>query len=331
MELLRAEASRLYPSLTTEGAKHFLIASSWLPLLDDRDVYYDKATRRARTPEEYAKMTEEERVPFVKRTLSEQFFYHTRYGSPMAYARPLDLLCNGVPERAGIKPSSCFTGKKIFDYGFGGIGHLRLLALVGAEAVGVDIDELLKAYYRDPTDTGEIEGAPFGGEPGPAGKLRLLYGLFPRDETLRAAGGEGYDYVISKNTLKKGYISPEPPPGVTVDPRTQVDLSVGVDEFVGHIARILKPGGRFMIYNICPAQNPEKFIPWADGRSPFPKEMLEKHGLRVIEFDKDDSAAARKAGEALEWNIGPQAMDLAHDLFAMYTLCERVERAKSDK
>jgi hypothetical protein len=326
MELLRAEAGRLLPMTRTQSGQKFLIAASWLPLVDDREVYYDKPNRKALTPDQWKALPEEARSAFEKVTLTEQFYYHTRYGSPMAYSRAIDLICES--EGGDLKRErSLMSGKKLLDYGFGGIGHLRLLASLGIDVHGIEIDELLKAYYSDPTDTGEIEGALFGGREGPKGRITLHYGKFPADAAIAEAVGGGFDYIISKNTLKKGYVTPEQ----EVDPRAKVDLSVPPEEFLSKLVSIMNPGGKLMIYNISPKQNPDKFIPWADGRCPWPREMLEKHGLRVLEFDRDDSAHARRMGEALEWNIGANAMDLENNLFAMYTLVEKAIEPAKDK
>jgi hypothetical protein len=65
------------------------------------------------------------------------------------------------------------------------------------------------------------------------------------------------------------------------------------------------------------------YVPWADGRSPFAREMFEKVGFRVVAFEVDDTAAARAMARALGWDRGAEAMDLAHDLFGQYTLVQR--------
>ena len=133
--------------------------------------------------------------------------------------------------------------------------------------------------------------------------------------------GGGYDLFISKNTLKNGYIHPAEP----VDPRRLVHLGVDDTIYVQTLARILKPGGRALIYNLCPAPAPpgKPYIPWADGRSPFSKQMFEAAGFRVLEFDRDDSRAAREMGHALGWDQGENGMKLDTDLFGTYTLVEK--------
>jgi len=80
-----------------------------------------------------------------------------------------------------------------------------------------------------------------------------------------------------------------------------------------------------MIYNICPAQKPkgEGYIPWADGRCPFPREQLEKAGLHILNYNTDDTPAAREMAQVLGWDKATPPMDIEHDLFATYTLAQK--------
>src|SRR5262249_53062441 len=155
---------------------------------------------------------------------------------------------------------------RILDFGYGTIGHLRLLAGLGAEVTGVDVDPMLRALYSAPEDQGIVKS-----RRGREGRLRLIDGQFPADKTVKTLVGEGYDLIISKNTLKRGYVHPERP----VDPRRLLGLGVADDTFVKALYDALKPGGRVMIYNICPAPSPpgQPYKNWADGRCPFAKEV----------------------------------------------------------
>jgi hypothetical protein len=136
------------------------------------------------------------------------------------------------------------------------------------------------------------------------------------------------DVFISKNTLKNGYVHPDPVRGKDVDPRRLIDLGVDDAAFCREVFALLKPGGLFMIYNICPAQAPpdRPYIPWADGRCPFARETLESAGFEVVAFDTNDDAAVREMAHALGWDKGEDGeawMDLEKDLFAWYTLARR--------
>jgi len=316
VEYMRAEAGHLLSLVKTEGGQKFLIASNWGPVIETpRLIYANRQTHEAATPQEFSALSAEKRQGLESTILDEEFYFHTFYGSPLAYCRPLDLLC-----QAAGTGSKCFSYKqRLLDFGCGGVVHLRLLASLGMDVVGVDVDPILRAFFREEMDQGSIPGAQFGGELGPPGNLRLVFARWPFDaEAKRKVGGE-FDFVVAKNTLKKGFINPEKP----VDDRLRVKLGVKDEEFLGALYAALKPGGMVMIYNLCPAQGKETYIPWADGRCPFPREMLEKAGFRVLEFDRDDTLAGRDMARRLEWNKGDEGMDIENDLFATYTLLQR--------
>lgn len=320
VELIRAEAGRLMPGVRCAESQRFLIGTSYLIFPGERTLHRHKETRAWITHAEFESLPEDQRGVYESRTVSESEYYLTKYGSPLAYTRPVDVLCDAL---GGGYAS--MRGKKFLDYGYGGIGHLRLIASLGCEVVGVEVDPYLKALYSDPMDTGVVDGVPIMDDGCPAGKLTLVHGRWPADEPAVTGVGSGFDVVMSKNTLKNGYLNPERP----VDKRMLIDLGVSQEEYLAKVAQVLKPGGLFLIYNICPGQNadPEKWIPWADGRSPFSRAMFEAAGFEIITFDRIDDAAARAMGVALEWNKGARPMDLEHDLFAMYTLVRKLPPA----
>ncbi|MCB9645114.1 MAG: hypothetical protein H6730_00735 [Deltaproteobacteria bacterium] len=115
--------------------------------------------------------------------------------------------------------------------------------------------------------------------------------------------------------LKRGYIHPEQ----EVDPNKLVHLGVEDAAFLQAVQEALRPGGLFLIYNICPPPNaPGKpYVPWADGRSPFSKAALEAAGFEVLAFDVDDNGPMRRMGKLLDWP------DVDRDFFAEYTLARK--------
>jgi hypothetical protein len=191
-----------------------------------------------------------------------------------------------------------------------------MLAGMGADVTGVDVDPTLRALYADAGDQGEIRGPE-----GEAGRLRLLDGRFPADPATKAAVGAGYDLVISKNVLKKGYIHPDRP----AQERHLIRLGVSDEVVLRSFFNALRPGGTMLVYNICPAPSPpdKPFIPWSDGRSPFSKAQWEAAGFRVAAFDQDDAAAIQALGRALGWDKGEDAWDIERDLSVLYTLVQR--------
>ena len=138
--------------------------------------------------------------------------------------------------------------------------------------------------------------------------------------------GGGYDLIVSKNTLKNGFVHPERP----VDKRRLLNLDVDDATFVRAIRDALKPGGLIMIYNICPAPSPpdQPFKHWADGRCPFPRPVWEAAGFEVLAYNRDDSLAMRTFAHALGWDRGEGAMDLKNDLFAHYSLMRKTGEAR---
>jgi hypothetical protein len=98
--------------------------------------------------------------------ISEGTYQGLFYGSPLAYLLPLERL-----DAAGFGD---LRGKRVADFGHGGIGQLRLFAEMGAEAVGIDVDTVQPVLYAEPGDQG-----PFGkvGE-----SVKLVHGVPGRSQ-----------------------------------------------------------------------------------------------------------------------------------------------------
>lgn len=305
---LRDEAERVLALVESPGAKAFLAATAALPEIGERVVLYDQKTRQAVSAEAHAKLGEEEQARYQPSSFGGEFYYSTRYGSPLAYARLLDVLGGLIGPNTDV-----LSGKRVLDFGYGGIGHLRLLASLGCDAVGVDVDPLLDVYYG-PEDRGTIPPATEGGRPG---RLRLVCGSWPGDARVHAEVGGEYDLILSKNVLKKGYVRP----AQKVDPRMLVDLGVPPERFLEEVAAALRPGGVFALYNLCPAPRADRYVPWAYGESPFTREEFEAAGFELLAFDVDDRDQAKELGYALRWD--QQGQDVEEDLFAWYTVARR--------
>jgi hypothetical protein len=301
---IRKEAAALGPLVKSGLVKELLAGAADLPAQPTRRLWHDAQKTRYWLDAEAQKLGEAERRALYPRDVDEELYYVARFGTPLAYARPLDLL--GL-DRDGLR------GKKILDFGFGAPGQLRLLAALGVQAVGVEVDALSRALYTLPGDQGPIKGR-FGQD----GSVTLLYGAFPADPSLRRAVGGGYDLFISKNVLKRGYVHPE-----RFAPLKQlVSLDVDDETFVRVLHEMLVPGGRALLYNICPPPAPpdKPYIPWADGRSPFAREVWEKGGFKIIAFDHDDTAATLEMARALGWDKEEGGMEFS----ATYTLAQRI-------
>lgn len=307
--LLKDQSAKLTPLAKSQLARDFLSAASSLPERAARTIYRNKDKNLALTAEAYNQLPEADRAGFTPKECDENFYYQTGYGSPLVYARPLDILADHGFTSAG--------GKYILDFGYGTIGQLRLLASLGARANGVDVEPMFKALYSQPDDTGNIESV--GNFP--PGFLSIYEGQWPANAALAADIGGNFDLFISKNTLKRGYIHP----ARETDPKRLVHLGVDDATYLKSVYTALKPGGLFMIYNICPAQNPpdKDYIPWADGQCPFPRERCEKTGFEILEFDTVDNDAILEYWMTLGYDNGKGRDDAAKNTFAWYTLMRR--------
>lgn len=265
-----------------------------------RVVFRDKAGDYL-TVAEAAALPKEKKEEVRRTPVPASFYLTTRYGSPLAYVRVLDLAAqNGLRD---------LHGKRVLDFGFGTIGHLQLMARAGAEVHGIEVDSLLKALYSEPGDVGKMGD----------GAVRLHFGFFPTDARMASEVGGGYDLITAKNTLKRGYIHPERPA-----PKEQlIDLGVDDAAFLKEIYSRLRPGGLFVVYNLSPMPAPldKPYVPWADGRFPFDRKVADQAGFEVLAWDKDDLPWAQKMGRALGWD--KTGMDVEKNLQAEATILRR--------
>lgn len=308
---IRRDAPVVAALLKTGLAREFVACTSRLPEIEPRTVYRDEAKKEWLSKAEAEALPEEARQLLKSREYTEDFYYNTNYGSPLAYARALEVLASSP----AASPLANVAGKRIMDFGYGGIGHLRLLAGMGADVVGVDVDSFLRALYSEPSDVGAVKG-PEGKRDG---SITLVHGFFPAGPGIKEKVGTGFDLIVSKNTLKMGYIHPSRP----ADPGRLVQLGVDDRTFVQTLYDMLNPGGAVLIYNLSPAPSKpeEEYKPWSDGRCPFSRDVLESVGFKVVAFETVDDGPARDLGRALQWDVG--GMDLENDLFAHYTLFQK--------
>lgn len=310
------EAALLQPLAQTDLTRRFLDAANALPRIAPRTVYVNEMTREYFSPAARNALPEPRRSQLAETQLDEFRYYFTKYGSPLAYIRALEF--------AADQNFRDVAGKRILDFGYGSIGHLRLLASLGAQVTGVDTDSYLAALYTDSADTGTVPPAASASRRS-RGSIALVQGHWPKDANVVEQVGHGYDLILSKNTLKRGYVKPE---RKVDDKRQLVDLRVSDQVFLAAIYNALAPGGKLVIYNLHPrpATAREKYKPLADGRSPFSREQFAKAGLRVVAFDTEDHAAVRKMGRLLKWDQnekGETIDDLESNLFALATVVIR--------
>lgn len=315
---LMSEAAVLQPMAQSELTRRFLAATSALPEIAPRTAYVNEVTREYFSRAARAALPEARRAQLAEVQLDEFRYYYTKYGSPLAYMRALEFAVD--------KNFHDVAGKRILDFGYGSIGHLRLLASLGAQVTGVDPDGYLAALYSESGDQGAVAPAPVSGTSRRSrGSITLVHGFWPKDPKAVERVGRGYDLILSKNTLKRGYVKPE---RKVDDKRQLINLGVSDSVFLAALFNALAPGGKLVIYNLHPkpAGPKEKYKPLADGRSPFSREQYEKAGLKVMAFDAEDHAPARKMGKLLKWDQnekGEKIDQLDSNLFALVTVVIR--------
>jgi len=311
------EANALMPLASSDIGKLFLRATDSLPAVNTRIAYRDDNTREFFSTAEVQTMAAERQKKLSKIELDEYRYYYTKYGSPLAYLRTLDLAASlGLTDLKGVR---------ILDIGYGSIGHLRLLASLGAYTVGVDPDSYLEALYSQSTDQGAVSPAR-GLYGGAGGTVTLAHGRWPKDAPIvdTVTSGGPYQLILSKNTLKRGYLKPE-----RRAPKNQlIDLGVPDDIFLRSLREALAPSGLVIIYNLAPKQSSadKPFLPHADARSPFSREQYARAQLDIVAFDKEDNDIVRKMGALLGWDKndkGEVTNDLTTNLFASYTILRR--------
>ncbi len=293
LEVLTQQARAYAPHVESPWVKRFLELTPELPPhppqvflhTPDKQAYFIEA--------QAAKLPPEQRASLVRREVDDETYY-ARVTDPLAYARPLDLLA-----AQGFTPK----GKKVLDFGYGNIGQLKLLAWLGADVTGIEVDPLLPLLYAK-------ENGPAVAKDGTRGRLRVLHGFFPTDRKLVASVGRGYDLFISKNTLKRGYIHPERP----APEKQLIRLGVTDAQFLKQVFDLLRPGGYALIYNLAPKLTPidQPFQPASDGRCAFHRDAFTALGFEVVAHDVDDSQAGRVMAKAFEWGSALEAELVAH-------------------
>ena len=238
--------------------------------------------------------------------VDEEAYYTGGAGSPLFSARLVDLVAEGQLAKQ--------AGKRALDLYAEAIGPLKLMAATGHFAVGVSASPKQRALYSQPGDQGSVGMA--GRDV--AGRVTWVYGTFPADAAVRAQVGTGYEFILAKNVLKRGYIRPSS----EVPPEQVFSLGMSDADYLRVLKDTLRPGGRFLVYNVCKSPNPAFYDPHADCRSPWTRAEWQAAGFVVRDFERNDTEVARRFAQALGYDKPPVSIPL-DDLYATYTLLER--------
>ncbi len=288
----------------------WLAGVKYLPTVATRTLYRNKSTRAWFTQTEFdasgLKTEEVNQVPF-----DEKSYYATFYGTPISYSLVLDIV-----GQLGYKT---LNGLKITDYGYGAVGTARLSAAAGAQVVGLDVDPMLAKLYNKTQDQGLVNDRQASAQR--SGRIALIHKPFPNEVSATQAAASS-DLIIAKNTLKKGFVRP-------ASGKAMIDLGMTAEQYLTGFAKALKPGGHLVIYNLSQRLDPNNYRPANEGGSPFSREEFAAAGFRVIYFEQSDNEKVRRLGEALGWG-GPQGMgDLNTNLFAQYTVLQRLPAVRA--
>ena len=297
---LKQDARTLSSAYTSPLAQRMLAQVGKLPVPEPKTIHATFRPNRVYTEDELGSMSEEDRAKVRTLEFEPANTYTTFYGTPLVYARVLEL----AQTRAGI---TTIDGADILDLGYGQLGQLRLWAQMGADVTGVEVDPILTALYEDSELLGDLDG-----DPETSGSLRVLECAFPQDEACAKNVGDGYELIVSRNLLKRGYVK-----SMSVTPGFPEPVGHGMedDEILGAFYQALSPGGVLIIESLGSAPDPAK--PWSDISNPWDRAQWEGAGFEVIAHDEDENHFVREQGRALGWG---ESMNLDEDLFSVYSI-----------
>lgn len=310
---LRAESARLASTIETEAVREWAAATDRLTPITPRSIWFRQEPRSLLSAAEYAALAEGDRAGYTERPITDQSYYATNFGTPLCYARCLDI----AAQAGGLES---FNDARVLDYGYGQMGQVRMLAACGAEVVGVDPSAGLRVRYSMPEDQGAYPAGASDSADEPQGSVKLVTGFWPGEAETAAAVGTGFDVIIARNVLKHGYVHPigEVPPG------SQINLSCSDEEFLKAVFDALNPGGVMLIYNLGgPRLRDGAYDPSADINCPWTRSSLEAAGFEVVAFDMDDSEPTRKHAVIFGW--AQETDPLGSQWFSLYTVLKRPE------
>lgn len=173
--------------------------------------------------------------------------------------------CALLLERLGVQT---WADQRVLDIGAADGAFLEAIASAGAEASGLE-----KASIQVS-----------------AAETRGVFRMF-RGDTAQI-DGETFDLIVSRNTLKKGFIRPD-----TGSP--MIRLGATIEQTLSSISNAMQEDALFCIFNVSPTDQASASQPHADGRCPFTVAELEHHGFEVLLFDENLTALTKACARAV--------------------------------
>lgn len=287
---LQIMAKKLRAHAASDLARDWLDATGSLPWIQPRRLYQYPAKKDLFPRSAVAKLPAEHRSLLLSREFDERAYYDGRYGNGLAYWPLVEALA-----RLGV---SSLAGLHLLDIGYGTILPLRLMACLGARTLGIDTDTFPIAIYGEPTDTGQVRAVKSRTNTGSVnGSIDLTRGRVGVDWTPQV---ESIDIIVSRNTLKNGYVHPSAEHAH--EPNVRLDIEDR--SFLRVIRDSLRRGGLFVIYNTF---DPDERGPGADGRCPFSREDFANTGFEVVALDEPDDAQQATFADVVRSSGDPTA------------------------
>lgn len=283
---LQAIAKGLRVHAASEVARDWLDATGSLPWVQPRRLYQYPAKKDLFPRSAVMKLPAEHRGMLLSREFGEQVYYDGRYGSGLSYWPLVEALA-----RAGM---SSLAGLRVLDIGYGTILPLRLMACLGARVTGIDTDTFPIAMYGEPADKGAVRATKAATNPSRVGgSIELVRGKVGVEWTPSEC-----DVVVSRNTLKNGYVHP------SGDNEPSVRLGMDGGAFLGVLRGALARGGLMLIYNTFDLAEPG---PGSDGRCPFARDQFTAAGFEVLALDEPDDASQERYAEVMRAHVPLEA------------------------
>lgn len=294
---LATEAQRVRELIPDKAVRAWLDKAGELPEVEGQTLFIGPREeggygRAVYTPSEARELGPEDLAGCRPVDYGPGRYYATNYGSPIAYASA--LLCAA---QAGVES---FKFKRILDIGYGQIGQLEMLARCGAEVDGVEADPVIHRLYTSTRLTDAVVA-----RDGTKGSVSLHLGEWFADWRFRDRVGDGYDLILARNVLKRGYVRPE-------EPMEHFDpIDIGGDPATGArtLFDALRPGGIVVVYNLGGGAwrlDDGSYNASADVRDPLGREAWEEAGFEVLHFQTNGSRLMREVGVALGWGTPGQ-------------------------